>query len=94
MGRKAESVDIGLHQVAEGLVHHAVPLEGISAGEALRNDPHVEVPPAISSARVPDMQPAFVRDLELLWRESLLEARSDGGCSVVVHGGICRTGLV
>lgn len=94
MSCKAQSMNICLHEVAERFVHHAMSFQRVRPGEPLRHDPHVKVTSTIPSAGMPDVLPAFVRDLELVRRKGRFESRSNGGNSVAVHGSVCRTGLI
>lgn len=92
-GLDAERVDVGFHQIADGIVDEAVTLQRPEAGEASGDDPHVEMPAAVFRACVSDMLVALVDDLEVGRLQRRVNACPDLGDAGVVHGRTFLKGL-
>lgn len=87
-------MDVLLHEFAQGGVDHAVTLDTPLAGEGRGDDAHLEMPAPIFRARMAAMGSAVVLHLQLQRREALLEACTDEGGAVGVHGRVLRKGLM
>lgn len=83
--RHAESVYVGSHHLAERVVDHAVPLQGILPFEPSRYDPDLEMSPAVARPGVADVQVAFILDLELERCECGSQTLFDGGDTIGVQ---------
>lgn len=89
----AESVDVGLHHVAQCVEDHAVAGERRFAGEGGCHDRHIEVTATISRTLMPCVEMALVFDEKALRRERLIQQGLDTCDPVRAHGSTRLKGL-
>lgn len=86
-------MNIGLHQVAEGVVDQPVAFQGAAALEERGGDADSEVAAAVPGARVAGVEVAFVDDLQLCRLQGCGEPLADGDQTILVHGSTSLNGL-
>jgi len=64
-GINAERVNVGLHEGVEGIVHHAMALNTVLAGENISFYNHLEVAAAVLRAGVARVEMALVLNLDM-----------------------------
>lgn len=92
-GVDAERVDVGLHQVADGVVDESVTLQWAEPAKTVRGNADVKVAAAIASAGVPNVLVALIGDLEPRRSQGRFDALPDPGNTVFAHGSTCLNGL-
>ena len=86
----AEGVNIGRHEIADGLVNETMALQRAQARETVRSDADMKVTAAVFRTFVTDVLVAFVDDLERGRLQCSFDTSPDFCDSGLVHG---RTSL-
>lgn len=85
-------MDVGNHQIPDGVVHEPVAAQWRQTGESSGHDQHREMPAPVSRACVSGMQAAVVDDLEAL-RVECLESLTKALRARRSHGSTRTNGL-
>jgi hypothetical protein len=89
----AQCVDVGLHQIADGVVDEAMTLDRFQAGEFARDDSDPKVPAPIPGAGMSLVQVALVDNVHILRLQSGSQSRPDFHDAVCVHGSTSLKGF-
>ena len=89
----AQSMNIGLHHVAERLEYHTVALDSADAGKGVRKDSYLEMPSAIPGTRVARVQVTLILDQDFDRRKRPLENLLYALSSVDRHGNTSLNGF-
>lgn len=82
---------IGLHQIAQRLIHQTVALDGVQTAKSRRYDGQREMP-AVSGAGMAGVRGRFVGKLHALGIELLTQTAFDH-CGASTHGNTLRNGF-
>lgn len=75
------------------VVNHAVSLKHALPAKAAGNDVNAKMTSAVPRAGMPDVQVAFIDDVERRWCECFVETCADAADPLGIHGSTCRKGL-
>ncbi len=92
-GGDAQRVNIGDHEVANGVVDEPVTLQWAQTGKFVGYDRDSKMAPPIPSARVPDMQMALIQDFEVIGLQRRDETAAYFLDAVSAHGSTRLNGL-
>ena len=89
----AQSMNIGLHHVTEGLEYHTVALDSALASKGVRNNSYLEMPSAVLCTRVARVQVTLILDQDFDRRKRPLENLLYALSSVDRHGNTSLNGF-
>ena len=79
-------MNVSDHQIAQGLINHAVTCNGVTSGKGRGNDTQAVVTAAVARARVSCMQRAIVADFDLVGREGFDQTAVNAFGNGLAHG--------